>query len=177
MFSVLADGPGRYRLGNGSGANVGWIHGRTIGFRGLRNKAEAIVAASAGWKTLRTSLRRQYADWPPQEVDWERLRFVNDGAHVWVSDGRIPLARVYRSAAGSAHGPSPARTLAVEFVLPSWLSEERIVPLTRALWHVLAPLLGETPQTTDTTRDAPREQSPRSPHAAAMAAPDEVLVG
>ena len=177
MFSVLADGAGRYKLGNGSGANVGWIRGKTIGFRGLRNKSEAIVAASVGWKTLRTSLRREYADWPRQEVDWERLRFLNDGAHDWVSDGRIPLARVYRSGSGSAHGPSPARTLAVEFVLPSWLSEERVIPLARALWHVLAHLLGETPRATEATREASRAEWPRWPQATETEAPDELLVG
>lgn len=49
MFSVLADGPGRYRVED-AGAEVGWIRGRSIGFRGLRSEAEAIVAASAGWK-------------------------------------------------------------------------------------------------------------------------------
>jgi hypothetical protein len=177
MFSVLADGPGRYRLGDGTGADVGWIRGKTIGFRGLRNKSEASVAASVGWKTLRTLLRREYADWPRQEVDWERLRFVNDGAHDWVSDGRIPLARVYRSGSDPAHGPSPARTLAVEFVLPSWLNEERVIPLARALWHVLGPLLGETPRATETTREASRGEWPRSPHAAATEAPEELLVG
>ena len=176
MFSVLADGPGRYRLGDGTGADLGWIRGKTIGFRGLRNKSEAFVAASVGWKTLRTSLRREYADWPRQEVDWERLRIVNDGAHDWVSDGRIPLARVYRSGSGSAPGRHAARTLAVEFVLPSWLGEERIIPLARALWHVLAPLMGETPRAPGVAPDASRGEWLR-PHAAATEAPDEMLVG
>ena len=94
MFSVLSDGPGRYRLEDGTGTDAGWIHGNAIGFRGLRNEAEAIVAASAGWRTLQSLLHREYAAWPRQEVNWELLRFVNDGAHEWVSDGRIPLARL-----------------------------------------------------------------------------------
>jgi hypothetical protein len=150
MFSVLADGPGRYRLEDGTGADVGWIRGRSIGFRGLRNEAEVIVAASAGWRTLQSVLHREYAAWPRQEVDWERLRFVSDGAYQWVSDGRIPLARVYRTRHPAVQADDvvaaaawPRRRLAVEFVVPSWMHEDSMTPLAHALWHVLTPLLGQ----------------------------------
>ena len=160
MFSVLADGPGRYRLGDGTGVDAGWIRGRSIGFRGLHSESEAIVAASAGWRTLQSLLRREYAAWPRQEVDWERLRFVHDGAHEWVSDGRIPLARVYRTS-GTARGRhdvpvtiEPAGRLAVEFVVPSWMDVDAVVPLAHALWQVLAPLLGKTSHDTRAARHA-----------------------
>jgi len=162
MFSVLADGPGRYRLGNGTSVDAGWIRGRSIGFRALRSESEAIVAASAGWRTLQSLLRREFAAWPRQEVDWERLRFVHDGAHEWVSDGRIPLARVYRTS-GTARvrhdvpaTVEPAGQLAVEFVVPSWMHVDAVVPLAHALWQVLAPLLGKTSHDTRATRHASR---------------------
>jgi len=149
MFSVIADGPGRYRLEDGTGSKAGWIRGRSIGFHGLRSEAEAIVAASAGWRTLQSILRREYAAWPRQEVDWERLQFVHDGAHEWVSDGRIPLARVCRTPRGIARGrdgvsdgSGASIPLAVEFVVPSWMPTDAVVPLAHALWHVLAPLFG-----------------------------------
>jgi hypothetical protein len=83
MFSVLADGPRRHRLADATGAELGWIRGRAIGFRGLRNKSDAIAAASAGWRSLQALLHREYASWPRQEVHWERLRLVHDGAHEW----------------------------------------------------------------------------------------------
>lgn len=54
MCSVLADGPRRHRLADGTGADVGWIRGRAIGFRGLRNKSDVMAAASAGWRSLQT---------------------------------------------------------------------------------------------------------------------------
>jgi hypothetical protein len=121
MFSVLADGPGSYRLEDGTGADAGWIRGKSIGFRELRNEAEVIVAASAGWRTLQSLLHREYAGRPREEVNWERLRFVNDGAYEWVSDGRIPLARVFRASHAAALGSDdavttypPRRQLAVE---------------------------------------------------------------
>ena len=131
MFSVLADGPRRYRLTDGDGAELGWIRGRAIGFRGLRHRADAIAAASAGWRSLQSVLHRRYAAWPRQVVAWEDLRFVHDGAHEWVSDGRIPLARVQR----------PGPDLAVEFVVPSWMDDRAMIPLARALRQALAPWL------------------------------------
>jgi hypothetical protein len=150
MFSVLADGPGRYRLEDGTGADAGWIRGKSIGFHGLRNEAEVIVAASAGWRTLQSVLHREYAAWPRQDVDWERLRFVSDGAYQWVSDGRVPLARVYRTRHAATHAHDdvaiaawPTRRLAVEFVVPSWMPEDSMTPLAHALWHALTPLLGQ----------------------------------
>jgi hypothetical protein len=183
MFSVLSDGPGRYRLEDGTGTDAGWIHGNAIGFRGLRNEAEAIVAASAGWRTLQSLLHREYAAWPRQEVNWELLRFVNDGAHEWVSDGRIPLARLHRSNHGAAHdrlhvadADGPARQLAVEFVVPSWMEEEAVVPLAHALWHAIAPLLGRTSHETRVTRLSSHSASLRAGSAGPSAA-DQRLAG
>ena len=184
MFSVLADGPGRYRLENGTGADAGWICGKSIGFRGLRNEAEVIVAASAGWRTVQSLLHREYAGRPRQEVNWERLRFVNDGAYEWVSDGRIPLARVFRTshaAARSSDGPvttyPPRRQLAVEFMMPSWMGEDSMIPLAHALWHALAPLLGGTARSISTVRHASHPALKPTVHLAAVEAPDRVLIG
>jgi len=183
MFSVLADGPGRYRLEDGTGAEAGWIRGKSVGFRGLRNEAEAIVAASAGWRTLQSMLHREYAAWPRQEVDWERLRFVHDGAHEWVSDGRIPLARLCRTDRDGVHGRDdvavanhPTRQLAVEFVVPSWMNDEAVIPLAHALWHVLAPLLGKTSHDAGSTRHASHPAWLPSAQVATVTAPSELSV-
>ena len=131
MFSVREDGPRRYQLTDGTGAELGWIRGRAIGFRRFRNRTDAIAAASAGWRSLQSLLRRQYAAWPRQVVAGQVLRFVHDGAHEWVSDGRIPLARVQRL----------AHDLAVEFVVPSWMDDEAMIPLAHALRDAVAPWL------------------------------------
>ena len=184
MFSVLADGLGSYRLEDGTGADAGWIRGKSIGFRGLRNEAEAIVAASAGWRTLQSLLHREYAAWPRQDVSWERLRFVNDGAYEWISDGRIPLARLYRTTAAAAHGRGdvataawPTRQLAVEFVVPSWMDEDAMIPLAHALWHVLAPLLGETPRSLGTKLHPSHPAWLPWAHSAEVTARGQLLVG
>jgi hypothetical protein len=184
MFSVLSDGPGRYRLEGGTGADAGWIRGRSIGFRGLRNEAEAIVAASAGWRTLQSVLHREDAAWPRQDVDWERLRFVHDGAYEWVSDGRIPLARLYRTKHAAAHGHAdvataarPTRPLAVEFVVPAWMPEDSMIPLAHALWHVLAPLLGERSHTRGAVRHASHAAWLPSAQSSDVRGPDRLLAG
>ena len=148
MFSVLADGPLRHRLSDGTGADLGWIRGRAIGFRGLRSESDAIAAASAGWRSLQTLLHRACARWPRRTVEWERVRFVHDGAHEWVSDGRIPLARMQRvprrlvdTDDGAASGVAPAQLLAIEFVVPSWMDEAALIPIAHALRNVLAAFL------------------------------------
>lgn len=173
MFSVLADGPRRHRLTDGTGAELGWIRGRAIGFRGLRNKSEAIAAASAGWRSLQTLLHREYASWPREVVDWENLRFVHDGAHEWVSDGRIPLARLQRigrrvedAQTERSAGTTSTHELAVEFVVPSWTDEAAMIPIAHVLRNVLAPLLRGAAEMAIETCPAPeprRRSSARPP--------------
>jgi hypothetical protein len=167
MFSVFADGPRRHRLVEGAGADVGWIRGRAIGFRGFRNKAEAIAAASAGWRSLQTLLHREYASWPRQVVEWENLRFVHDGAHEWVSDGRIPLARLQRVPREVEDDRAPvaaaAHELAVEFVVPSWIDEGAMIPIAHALRHVLAPLLRVDVEAATRARPAPHPERRSAP--------------
>ena len=154
MFSVLASGPGRYRLQDGTGADVGWIRAGVIGFRGFHTEAEAITAASVGWRALQSWLRGVRPTWPRQSVDWDALRFVHDGAHEWISDGRIPLARLYRGTPRVAvpldeTAPESAepRGLAIEFVVPSWTDEGAVIPIARTLRHVIAPLVRRPPAT------------------------------
>jgi hypothetical protein len=162
MFSVRAEGSGRYRLEDGTGTEVGWIRGRSIGFRGLHSDAEAIGAASAGWRTLQSALRRAHAAWPSPSVDWEHLRFVHDGAYEWISDGVVPLARLHRTTRMAAHDRDALgstsrsnRPLAVEFLVPSSIDGDAMIPLAHALWHDLAPWLEDTPRSRSTIRHAP----------------------
>jgi hypothetical protein len=150
MFSMLADGQGRYRLVADGGADAGWIRGKSIGFHGVRNEADAIEAASIGWRTLQALVHRGPAAGPREVVVHERLRLVHDGAYEWVSDGRVPLARLLRSSQPGAHGHDAIgaaarapRRLAIEFVVPSWVAEHDMIPLAHALWRALTPLLGK----------------------------------
>jgi hypothetical protein len=93
---------------------------------------------------------------------------VHDGAHEWVSDGRIPLARVLRPR---------GRGLDAEFVVPSWMSVESVVPLAHALWHVLAPLMGRTSHDVGGARHASHPAWLPSAHRMRVPAAPPLLAG
>lgn len=134
MLSVLADGENRHRLKNEDGEQIGWIRGRAIGFMGLPDEEAARRAAAAGARALRLSLRQVYPGWPQYEPSLEQLRIVHDGAYEWVSDGRVPLARLLRT---RSEGSDPA-LFGVEFQLPSFASEGIAILAAQALGRALA---------------------------------------
>jgi hypothetical protein len=185
MFSIFADGPGRFRFEDDRGAEVGWIRGRAIGFSGIHDESGAMVAASIGWRALQSLLRREDATLSRDEVDWQHLRLVHDGAYEWVSDGRVPLARLLRSSDtecdghdGIAGAARPPCRLALEFVVPAWVADHSMIPFADALRHVLAPLLWNASRAT--AARAPRLPVPgrESPaHSPAPTAVDGLLVG
>jgi hypothetical protein len=169
MISVLADGESCYRLQDPTGADVGWIRGRAIGFHGPWSEAQAIAAAAAGWPTFQCMLQRTFAGWPKPAVALDRLRVVHDGAYEWVSDGRVPVARLDRATSSAAafefvrdaepadtHGADDAADtirlgagrLAIQFVLPTFASEGVAISIAQVLGNALAPHLASHAGTT-----------------------------
>lgn len=130
MITVTAQGDRRYRILDARGRAVGWIHGHAVGFRGWRHDADAIAAAEAAWGPLEATLRRHYVGRPLRLAPEGPLRLVHDGAYEWVSDGRTPIARLHRGEGQEA--------LALEFVLPSSVTEG----VVHAAAQVLARALG-----------------------------------
>jgi hypothetical protein len=119
MLRFFADGELRHRLEDAAGRHVGWIRRHTIGFLGFASEHDAIAAAVDAWRGLESVLRRHYSGWPRFELELDELRLVHDGAHEWISDGRVPLARLIRPRADEASGGA----FAIEFVLPSYATE------------------------------------------------------
>ena len=161
MISVLADGESCYRLHDPTGGDVGWIRGRTIGFHGRWTEAQAIAAAAAGWPTFQGMLQREFPGWPMQTVALDALRVVHDGAYEWVSDGRVPVARLGRASTSPAtfefvrHADADADAdaddadaiaadrLAIQFVLPTFASEGVAVSIAQVLGNTLAAHLAD----------------------------------
>lgn len=140
MLSIHSDGDERHRLERADGAEIGWIRGRAIGFRGLAERADALPAAVAGTRALQVILRQAYPGWPQYEPALDTLRLVHDGAYEWVSDGTVPLARLVKTSADDASGP----WLGLEYVLPSFASEGVAITAAQALaraleGHLVAP--------------------------------------
>ena len=142
MLNVHADGENRHRLEDQAGAQVGWIRGRAIGFTGIATERDALRAAATGSRALQLALRRPYPGWPQYEPALETLKLVHDGAYEWVSDGKVPLARLvrpYPSAGRDGYG--------LEYVLPSFASEGVAITIAQALAHALQGHLASTHST------------------------------
>ncbi len=133
MVTILADGDNGHRLEDGAGRRVGSIRNRTIRLGGLASEEEAMAAAVEIWRVMDASLARHFPGWPHHQLASDRMRLVNDGAYEWISDGRLPVARLLRS---PADGTSD-RPFAVEFVLPSFSSEGVLVSSAHLMANAL----------------------------------------
>ena len=117
MLHVLPDGEGRYRLIDGDGREVGWIRGRAVRFLGFLSEEEMVTAVRKAWQALQTVLARAVGRAADGALP-RQLRVVHDGAYEWISDGMIPIARVFRSKS------SIDSSLAIELVMPSYADEQ-----------------------------------------------------
>jgi hypothetical protein len=133
MLHLLPDGDRRYRLVDGDGREVGWIRGRAVRFLGFLSEEEMVTAATRAWKALQAVL----ADAVDRAADGSltrQLRLVHDGAYEWISDGTIPMARVFRS-----RSPGDS-SMAIELVMPSYADEQ----LAKSAAMAIASALGQT---------------------------------
>jgi hypothetical protein len=139
MITVLADGEGRHRLEDAAGSPIGWVHGRAIGFGGVRSADQALAMTVVAWPRLEAVLRRHYFGRPRDEPAWEQLRLAHDGAYEWVTDGQRPLARLRRPPADRREGD-----FALEFVLPTYATEGVVVAAAQVVGTALLPHLRGT---------------------------------
>ena len=137
MVKVITEDDHRYRLEDDAGRDIGWILHRVIGFRGFGDEAEAINAAFDAWCALETLLGRVDRTRRQTTVAREKLRLVHDGSAEWVSDGRVPLARVQRPDRTRSRNPS----FAIELQLPSHATDGLRIAAALYLAQVLQPHL------------------------------------
>ena len=135
MLHVLPDGERRYRLIDGDGREVGWIRGRAVRFFGFLSEQDMVTAARNAWRALQTVLARAVGRAADGGGTLPRqLRLVHDGAYEWISDGVIPVARVFRPR------PSIESSMALELVIPAYADERVAV----AAAHAIADALSQT---------------------------------
>ena len=128
MLKILDQGDDKHDVEDSSGTKIGWISGRSIGFRGFATEADAREAAVAAWRALDRVLRQHFAGWPPHEPALDRLRTVHDGAYEWFSDGTAPIARLLRPQRRAYDG-----SFGVELVLPSSASQAVAIAAARSI--------------------------------------------
>jgi hypothetical protein len=135
MLKILNDdGDNKHRIEDAAGTPIGWITGRTIGFRGFVTEDDARDATVAAWRALDRALRQQFAGWPRYEPNLDQLRTMHDGAYEWFYDGTAPIARLLR----------PQRraydySFGIELVLPSYASEGVAIAAAHSVATAVAP--------------------------------------
>ena len=139
MLRVLPDGENRHRLLDEHGKEVGWIRGRAVRFFGFA-ETQVVDAARRAWRAVEDVLRRQLPP-GPEVRPLRRLGFVHDGAYEWISDGTVPVARLFRPNA-DAGGDS---SFAIELVVPSYASDVVAIAAARAIAEAVRPVLRDSP--------------------------------
>jgi hypothetical protein len=129
-LAVVNEGDGKYRLEDGTGAAAGWINGHTVGLKGFQSVTDALRAAPMLHQTLDAVLREQHPEWRRHDdVRYDALQLVHDGAYEWIAAGNLPLARVYRRGQRAL----PNDTVRIELVLPSYATEATILSAALAI--------------------------------------------
>ena len=133
MITVRQQAQHHYVISNAAGVAMGWTGTHTIGFGPFATEEAAIAAAAAAWPLMQSGLARHFSGWERVDVDAARLRVVHDGAYEWISDGRVPLARLY--------GPDLRGNRSIELVLPSFASDGVAIVLAPVLAGGIEPFL------------------------------------
>ena len=132
MLHVLPDGERRYRLIDGDGRDVGWIRGRAVRFLGFLSEEEMVDAVRKAWRVLQTVLARAVGRAADGSLP-QQLHLVHDGAYEWISDGMIPIARVFRL------NNSTDSPLAIELVVPAPADDHLAKSAALAIAEALVP--------------------------------------
>ena len=131
---VLPDGENRYRLTGEDGRELGWIRGRAVRFLGFASADHVMAVAQRAWHALQAVLRREGAAQRRETGVLGALRLVHDGAYEWISDGRIPVARLHRPTRVGRQA-----SFAIELVVPSNASHRLPIAAARAIADAVEP--------------------------------------
>ena len=138
MFRVLADGAGHHLLEDADGTPVGWIRGRTVGFRDIAGERQALAAAAAAWHALEIALHREFGGRPQPVPAIDQLRFAHVGESEWITDGARSIARVHRHVPGA----SRYQSFGIEFELPSYAHEGTAIVAAQVMGRALRERIG-----------------------------------
>ena len=140
MLKILSDGDNKHRVEDSAGTQIGWINGRTIGFRGFATEDDARDATIAAWRAFERVLRQQYAGWPNYEPKLDQLRTMHDGASEWFYDGTAPIARLLRPQRRAYD-----HSYGIELLLPSYASEGVAIAAAHGVATAIEPYRDDAP--------------------------------
>lgn len=131
MLHVIADGENRHRLIDHAGREVGWIRGRAVRFLGFASEVDVMDAARRAWRALNDILRRT-VDGSTARPALQDLKLVHDGAYLWIADGAVPIARLFRPSARDT-------SFAIELLVPSYVPDQVAMSAIHAMADALRP--------------------------------------
>ncbi len=168
-FSIFDRGDGHFRLVRAE-REIGWVEGRTVGFRGFADADEARAAATTAYNALTGWVARQArAQPPPHRV--HRLSVRREGTVEWLTLGGVRIGRLRRFGADDV--PGAADDVGFEIHLPTRVAGElalsaakvidralrfrvRYLPQPRLRRQALAtPYIGRADRNLTTTDDGP----------------------
>ena len=134
MLKILNQGDDKHQIEDSSGTTIGWISGRSIGFRGFATEIDAREGAVAAWRALDRVVRQHFPEGPRHELVLDRIRTVHDGAYEWFYDGTAPIARLLRPQRRAYDG-----SFGIELVLPVRTGDGVAIAAARSMASATAP--------------------------------------
>ena len=132
-WRLVSLGDRKYRLESASGKTAAWIRGHAVGVAGFDSVAHALRSAPMLRRVVDGILRRAHPRWRTRLGTRGELTLVHDGAYEWVAAGTRPVARLHRPGTIDVPHQASAGSYALEFVLPSFVSEAATVAIARAI--------------------------------------------
>jgi hypothetical protein len=116
-----------------AGRDVGWITGRTVGFRGFADETEAAHAAWVAYRTLSRRLARTHGT-RPLPIDTEPLAIQRRDDHVLILAAGRPIATLLRPGDESRSGPG---SFGIEIRIPLPADALRVQALAYLMYRTL----------------------------------------
>jgi hypothetical protein len=134
-MKVLPEGADRYRLTSDDGRELGWIRGRAVRFFGFASGDSVMETAQRAWRALLSVLRADIFARRGDAANSPTLRLERDDEYDWISDGRIPLARMRRPRSNTGRDAS----FDIELVVPVNAHERLALRAARAIADATRP--------------------------------------
>lgn len=156
MISIIQAGHARHHIAVDD-ERIGWIHGRTLGFRGFISEGDARDAVVELFRALDRALHVQHPGWAwRQSVELE-LKVVDHDGDAWVVHRDTRVARVLRP-----HRRAFDASLGIEIEVPASIADGQLLQAAIAAARAAAPFRDLKPVRTGEHESPIRDDSARA---------------
>lgn len=133
MISVVQLNDARYVITDGD-ERLGWIDGRTIGFRGFTSELDCRGALIQAYRAIDRSVPDSRQSWAWRDAVNAELRLVRDGAVERYEHAKTVVARLLRP-----HGRAFDTSFGVEIELPASAGASHLLQVAHAMAIAVVP--------------------------------------